>query len=719
MQSDNAAPTSRTRPTLIAAAVHLALLSLVGGHAMAQTAPAPKDGATLQEVKVIGTAETNYAAKTTSSATKTDTLLRDTPQAITVITQEFMRDQAMQNMADVIRYVPGIVTSQGEGNRDAAVFRGSASTADFFIDGVRDDVQYFRDFYNIDSVEALKGSNAMIFGRGGSGGVINRVSKTPQWNSIAGGSLTLGRWNNRRATADLGQAINDKMAFRVNVMAEDSDSFREGVTVRRAGINPTLAIRAGANTSVLLGYEHFRDTREADRGIASQNRRPYDADPSTIMGDLDNSPTWSRVNAFSALLEHDFGNGVTLRNRSRYADYDKFYQNVYASSSVSTTNDTLTLAAYNNATGRSNLFNQTDLMFSVSTGALKHKISTGLELGRQETDNLRMSGKFGFTNAATFPVSAVAGNVNTPVNFARTPTDAVNSGTSSVAAVYLQDQIELGPQWQAIVGLRYDRFSVDFLDKKGAPGTAPTRIKITDTPVSPRVGLVYKPFEAMSLYGSYSVAFQPRAGEQLSSLAASTAAFEPEEFENIELGAKWDVSDELSATAALYRLERSNVVVPTAVAGVSELAPGQTSKGVELGLAGKLTKRWSVMGGFAWQESVYEEKSGSIAAGTPVAQVPKTTLSLWNRYQFTPAWAAGLGLVYRDEMFAGTGAAKTTLPGYTRVDGAVFYQIDAKYKVQANIENLLDKKYYASAHNDNNITPGSPRALRVTLHAKF
>ncbi|MES3020509.1 MAG: TonB-dependent siderophore receptor [Pseudomonadota bacterium] len=729
MQSSKAAPTSRNRPTLLAAAVHVALLSLLGANAMAQSAPAPKEGATLQEVKVIGTAETNYAATTSSSATKTDTLLRDTPQAITVITKEFMRDQAMQNMADVIRYVPGIVTSQGEGNRDAAVFRGSASTGDFFVDGVRDDVQYFRDFYNIDSVEALKGSNAMIFGRGGSGGVINRVSKTPQWNSIAEGSLTLGSWNNRRVTADVGQAINDKMAFRVNTMFEDSDSFREGVTVRRAGINPTLAIRAGANTSVVLGYEHFRDTREADRGISSQNRRPYETDPSTIMGDLDNSPTWARVNAFSALVEHDFGNGVSLRNRSRYADYDKFYQNVYASSFVRP-DDTLNLGAYNAATRRSNLFNQTDLMFSISTGAVKHKFSTGLELGRQETDNLRLTGRFVGQPANTstaFPVSAKAGNVHTALTFKREGTDGFNSGTSTVAALYLQDQIELGRQWQAIVGLRYDRFSVDFLDKRSA---TPTRLKITDTPVSPRVGLVYKPIEAVSVYGSYSVAFQPRAGDQLASLAPTNAAFDPEEFKNLELGAKWDVRPDLALTAAVYQLDRSNVVVTENIGGqsVSFLTPGQQSKGVELGLSGKVAKNWSVMGGFAWQESIYKEKSGNIAAGTPVAQVPKTTLSLWNRYEFTPAWAAGLGVVYRDEIFTSTNAitgtsgvsgGKVTLPAYTRVDAALFYQIDANYKLQANIENLLDKKYYASAHSDTNISPGSPRALRVTLHAKF
>jgi catecholate siderophore receptor len=376
---------SSTHLTPAAAAVRLALAAAMLSSPLAFAQPtSPAEATTLQEVRIVGTAERGYEAKSSSTATKTDTLLRDTPQSITVVTKELMRDQAMQSMADVIRYVPGIVTAQGEGNRDTAVFRGNSSTGDFFIDGIRDDVQYYRDIYNIDSVEALKGSNAMIFGRGGSGGVINRVSKQPEWSTIREGSLTLGSWNNRRATADVGQAINDSVAVRLNAMVENSDSYRNGVKIKRSGINPTVAIRAGANTSVVLGYEHFRDDRTADRGISSFNGAPYQTDASTFFGSAQLSQTWARVDAFTAFIEHDLGNGATLRNRTRYADYDKFYQNVFASSVVSVRNGTpkLNLGGYNNATQRSNLFNQTDLTFSVNTGAVKHKLVTGLEFGR-------------------------------------------------------------------------------------------------------------------------------------------------------------------------------------------------------------------------------------------------------------------------------------------------------------------------------------------------
>ena len=690
---------SPVRLTPIAAAVQLALASVLCSSAYAESG----DEA-LPKVTIVGTSEAGYNVASTSTAMKTDTLLRDTPQAITVISKELIRDQGLQSMTDVVRYVPGMAPSQGEGNRDAAIFRGNNSTSDFYIDGMRDDVQYFRDFYNIDSVEAILGSNAMIFGRGGSGGVINRVSKQPQWNAVRGGSLTLGSWNNRRATVDVGQAINAGMAFRVNAMVEDSESFRDGVGIERAGVNPTLAIRAGADTSVVLGYEHFRDDRTADRGITSQNGRPFQTGVSTFFGNAELSPTWVRVDAFTAVVDHDFGNGMTLRNRSRVAEYDKFYQNVFASGPV-TPAGTVAIGAYNNVTQRTNLFNQTDLAWAVDGGGVRHKLLAGIELGRQETDNLRQTG---YNSAGTTALSVPASDpvYTAPVLFRPSESDASNHGVASVASVYLQDQLEFSPHWQAVLGVRYDRFHVDFRNNR----TGAT-LEQTDSPVSPRVGLIYKPVEDVSIYGSYSIAYVPRAGEQLSSLTASTQAFDPEQFTNLEVGAKWDIRPNLSATAAVYQLDRTNVVIPGLTStDPSRLADGQSTKGLELGLAGKLTSAWSVMGGYAYQDTTGD--------GATPAQVPRHSASLWNRYELTPGWAAGLGVIYRDSIYTTTSNA-VTLPSFTRVDAALFYTLNRNYRVQVNVENLFDKKYYASAHSDSNISPGSPRAVRVALNATF
>ena len=692
-----------TRPTIMALAV---ASSLAASTVFAEEAVQP----VMAEVHIIGTAQGGYREKASVSAMKTDTLLRDTPQAVTVITRQLMDDLAMQSIADAIRYVPGIVTAQGEGNRDTAVFRGNSSTSDFYIDGMRDDVQYYRDFYNIESVEAIKGANAMIFGRGGSGGVINRVSKQADWKPVREAVASIGSYGHKRASVDLGGAVSTDMAVRVNAMAEKSGSYRNGVELERQGINPTMTLRAGKNTSISLGYEHLRDERIADRGVPSLNGRPYNTDVSTFFGNAALSPTATRVNAVTAYIEHDFGNNLVLRNRTRIANYDKFYQNVYANSAVNATTGILEVGAYYDATERTNSFNQTDLTFSLATGGVTHKIAAGVEFGRQKTDNIRRAGVF----AGIKSVSATNPVYTSGVSFP-TPTTS-NDSVANVASVYVQDQIVFSPQWQAVAGLRYDRFSVDFNNRLATSNAA---FKVTDTPLSPRAGLIYKPIEAMSLYASFSRAYVPRAGEQLTSLTPNNRAFDPEKFDNVEAGMKWDVTPVLSASAAIYKLDRSNVVVPGALAGTSVLVDGQTTKGVELELSGQLTPAWSVMGGYAYQDAeLTANQSATIRSGAKLAMVPKHTVSLWNRYNINQQLGAGLGLVYRDSLYTST-SNTVALPSFTRVDGAVYYRLSKQYRLQLNVENLFNKKYWASAHNDNNITPGAPRSVKLSLFASF
>src|SRR5262249_9089803 len=214
-------------------------------------------------------AEAGHHVTVSSSATKTATALRDIPQAITVVTQGLMKEQLMMSMADVMRYVPGVSVHQGENNRDQLILRGNSTSADFFVNGVRDDVQYFRDLYNLDRVEALKGPNAMIFGRGGAGGVVNRVTKDAGFAPLRGISLQGGVFGNRRVTADVDQPLGAKVAFRLNGMFEQSGSFRDFVDLGRYGVTPSLTIVPDDKTTIALRFEHLHDTRVADRGITS------------------------------------------------------------------------------------------------------------------------------------------------------------------------------------------------------------------------------------------------------------------------------------------------------------------------------------------------------------------------------------------------------------------------------------------------------------------
>ena len=238
--------------------------------------------------------------------------------------------------------------------------------------------------------------------------------------------------------------------------------------------------------------------------------------------------------------------------------------------------------------------------------------------------------------------------------------------------------------------------------------------------VSPRVGLVYKPIEPVSIYGSYSLSYLPRAGEQLGSLSVSNQALDPEEFRNYEFGAKWDVVPDFSLTAALYRLDRGNVVVPDPVdPALSLLVDAQRTKGFELGLNGYLTRAWNIAGGYAYQDGVITQSiSATAQAGAVLAQLPKHSLSLWNKYDFTPRVAAAIGLLSRDDVFAATDNT-VVLPAWTRVDVAGFFNVTARVRAQVNIENLFDEDYYLNAHSNTNITPGSPRAVRFALTTRF
>jgi catecholate siderophore receptor len=657
-----------------------------------------------------------YATGAITSATRTTTPLRDVPQAVSVVSSQLMADQRMSSMADVVRYMPGVGMAQGEGNRDTPILRGNSSTSDFFVDGVRDDVQYFRDVYNVERVEALKGPNAMIFGRGGVGGVINRVTRQADWGREREASIQFGSWNNRRLTADFGTGLDQRASLRVTGLYENSASYRAEVGLERYGINPTAAFRLGPNTTVRASYELFHDERTADRGVSSLNGRPLDVDPSTFFGDPDRSRARATVNLIASTVEHRFGPQATLRNRISYGDYDKFYQNIFPGA-VNAATSAVAISGYNNATTRRNLFNQTDLVVAARTGRVGHTLLVGTEFGRQATDNLRNTAYFPSLgpNATTVTTPLSSPIVSLPATFRQNATDADNDGLATIAAIYAQDQIALSSRVEAVLGLRIDRFQARVTNNRTA-----STFTSDDRLLSPRVGLVYHPATAVSLYGSYSLSYLPRAGEQLASLSLTNQALDPEEFTNYEVGAKWDLLPALAFTAAVYRLDRGNVVIadpadPTR----SLLVDAQRTKGLELELNGSITRAWSLVGGYAYQDGeITRSISATAQAGATLGQLPKHSFSLWNKCAFTPRLAAGLGLVHRGDAFVATDNT-VVLPAWTRVDAAVFYQLRPAVRLQINVENLFDETYFPNAHTNTNITPGSPRALRVALTTRF
>jgi len=652
-----------------------------------------------------------YLTQSLSSATKTLTPLRDIPQSITVVTKEQIRDQAMASIADVVNYVPGIMSHQGENNRDQLVIRGNSTSADFFLNGVRDDVQYYRDLYSVDRVEALKGPNAMIFGRGGGGGVINRVTKQAGFTPLREIALQGGSFGNKRFTADFDQPFGNKVAFRINGLYENSSSFRKFVNLERYGISPTITIAPGPQTRITVGYEHFYDRRVADRGIPSFQGRPADTPISTFFGNPDDSHVRAGVNLASATIHHEAGR-FNIQNRTLFGDYDRYYQN-YVPGAVTADKTRVAISAYNNATKRRNTFNQTDLVAGFSTGFIRHTLLVGTEVGRQLTDNFRNTGFFNNT-ATTFLSTFENPTVSIRITFRPSATDANNHLKTNLGAAYAQDQIELSPRVQVITGVRFDYFDLHFHNNRN--GESLRRI---DRLVSPRVGVVFKPVEPLSIYGNYSVSYLPSSGDQFSSLTTITQQLKPEKFNNYELGAKWDILHSLSLTMAVYRLNRTNTRAtdpndPTRIVQTGS----QRTNGYEIGLNGSITRGWEIAGGYAYQDAFISSATTAARAGAQVAQVPHHTFSLWNSYQIFPRLGAGVGVIHRSDMYAAVDNA-VILPGYSRADVAVYYALTEKWRLQGNLENLFDRKYFINADGNNNISPGRPRGMRVGLTARF
>ena len=653
----------------------------------------------------------SYRLPTISSATKTLTPLRDVPQSVTVVTQEQIKDQSMASLGDVVRYVPGVTAHQGENNRDQIIFRGNSSSADFFLNGVRDDVQYYRDLYNLERVEVLRGPNAMIFGRGGGGGVINRVTKEAGFTPLREITLQGGSFGKKRFAADFDQPFNDKLALRLNAVYENSDSFRKYVNLERYGFTPTLTFTPSAQTKMTLGYEYFHDTRTADRGISSFQGKPLDIDISTFFGNPNNSHVRAGVNIGTINIEHQVAR-LMIRNRTQIGDYDKFYQN-YVPGVVTADKAQATLTAYNNATHRRNLFNQTDLTYSLLTGRIRHTLLGGVEVGRQLTDNFRNTGFFNNT-ATSILVPLANPTINTPVTFRQNTTDANNHLQALVAATYFQDQIELSRYVQVIAGVRFDHFSLQYHNQRNGD-----TLRRVDNLASPRAGIIFKPITQVSIYGNYSVSYLPSSGDQFSSLTTITQQVKPEKFSNYEFGIKWDINRFLSLTTAAFQLNRTNTRAtdpndPTRIIQTGS----QRTNGYEIGLNGTITHAWRIAGGYSYQDAFITSTTTAARAGAQVGQVPHHNFSLWNNYQIIPRLGVGLGVIHRADMF--TAVDNTViLPGYTKADAAVFISITERIRLQANVENLFNQKYYLNTDSNTNISPGSSRAIRIGLIARF
>ncbi len=677
-------------------------------------------------------------------ATKINTPLVNIPQSLSVVTREFITDTSFQNLTDITRYVPGVDVHQGEGNRDELIIRGVDSSANFFVNGFRDDVQIFRDLYNAQSVEVLKGPSAITFGRGVGGGLVNRTLKEADGQRIYEATTQTGSYVDRRLTLDAGQAVTETFAARLNAMYEKSDAFRQYGWLERYGINPTVTMKVGDATKIRLSYEDFHDERTADRGNPSQglnfvppsSTRLYPAFPFAPNGDLTaffGSPNLNTARAsvqtLMAFIDHDFENGLTMKNGTYFADYRKFYQNVYPgngplSGAVNPTDTAFNRAAYNHTTNRDNTFNDTDLIYKGDTGAISHTIGFGTQIGRQYGIDVRNTGLFP-NRTSTEVDNPFAPTYSGPIYFIHqypgaffpgvTTADSNSKYALNTQSAYARDTIEI-TRWLQLIGAgRYDRFDLSALDLNTLTSRARVRpLRVTAGRCDHKACRKY--VDLLCLHGVVPAGIR----RPFSALTDGTVILAPQKFVNKEIGAKWNILPKLLFSAAVYKLVRTNIPLPDPNnPGFFIVSGSNTIHGLETELKGYLTDKWQSWLGYAYTDArVSGDTSATIQAGNRIQLVPFHQFSWWNKYQITLVWAASIGVIYFSDLF--TSSDDTVyLPGFVRVDAGLYATLNKTWQAQVTVENLFNKGYWASADGNNNISPGQSRTIRLKATARF
>jgi len=658
------------------------------------------------------------------NALRTPTPIIDVPQSLTIVTGEEFRARGFDSIGDIIDYTPGVNNSQGEGHRDAIVFRGVRSTADFFIDGVRDDVWYYRPLYNLEQVEILRGPNALLFGRGGTGGLLNRVTK----KGVVGDDFTTARtsidsFGGYALEFDGNVSAGDRAAVRLNAMYEVLDNHRDFFDGERIGFNPTARFELSERSVLDLSYEYMDHERFIDRGIPTgSDGRPVEAFEDIVFADPELNTSTLEAHLFRAALQHEFSDLLKGNLSVFYGDYDKLYQNFYASGYDQANNPgVVELDGYVDTTDRQNLILSGNLIGGFFTGNIEHTLIAGAEYIDTSSDQDRFNAFWDTTQDdnelfdITRPLNLINGR---GINASGQPT--ANSFTTDinddtrvgieVFSAYIQDEIQINDHLDLIVGARFDSFDIDVFNVP-----ANERRSRKDEEISPRGGLIFKPFEDISFYASYSESFEPRSGEQFDNINGERDQLDPNTFTNLEAGVKWDFGQGLSFTAALFEIEQSSPQVADDNPETLDVIDSEIT-GFEAQLKGRINDRWVISAGYSYLDGEQVDRQGD--TGLRPRELPENTFSIWNNFRVTDRFGFGVGLTYQDESFIDN-SNTAVLPSYTRFDAAAYYDISDMLRLQLNLENLTDELYFPNSHSTHQATVGAPLNARLTADWRF
>lgn len=647
---------------------------------------------------------------TNANVAKIAAPLRDIPQSINVVPAELLLDQRALSLQDTLKNIPGIGLGSGDGQRDQVFIRGFTAIADQFVDGFRDDGLYFRDLSNVDRVEVIKGPAAVLYGRGSSGGLINRVTRKPDVD-VRSITFTAGSFSTYRGEFDAGMIDRGSgVGARITGAVEDDDSFRDQQFLKRVALAPSLLLGAGRDTSILVQADYLKDRRLTDFGIPAIDGRPVDVPRSAYYGAAnprDADVSRAEVLSQTVSLTHRFSDRLSFRNGFRHYRYTLDRRNTNPTA-VDPVARTVTLSHGGIDRDEDGWSNQAELTQKLDLAGTHHTLLYGWEQARQVKQAVTIASRVVAVTPIMAPLLPVVDNGTF------TTASASNVNRFSTTGLYVQDLVDFGHGFKALVGARRDRFRQRTTQRiAGQPNLART-----DKNWSPRAGLVFQPDDAQSYYLSWSRSFQP-SGETFA-LAASNADIAPEQTTNKEVGAKYNLFDNrLSLQAAAFLLRRTGIkgtdpatqrVIPVGT---------QRTRGVELTASLDLLAGFRAIAGYSYLDGRVTKSATPAFVGKRSTLTPKHQANAFLTKTLDKHFGIGGGMNYVGERWADP-ANTTILPRYVTAD-ALAWGTFGPMRLQLNVNNLTNKKYIISGHGTSPLlnVPGAPRTVLGTARLSF
>ncbi len=652
------------------------------------------------------------------SSTKYTEPLLDTPQTINVISKEVMEEQGATTLRDVLKNVPGLTITAGEGGNPAGdnlTLRGFSARNDIFVDGVRDLSPQSRDPFNLEQVEVVKGPGSVYTGRGSTGGSINLLNKTPGLKRSFGGTLDFGTDRTRRATADINVPIGDSIAFRLNLLGHHSGvAGRDVVKFERWGVAPSLTFGLGKPTRATVSYYKLKQDNISDYGIpwvpVTNNAlvefrdRPAPVPRDTFYGLRNRDFEKLNSDLVTLRFEHDFNDGLSLRNQLRFSNSSR--DSIATPPRFANNNSTAINREMRSWQTEDKAWdNQTDFIARFSTGKVEHALVTGINITRENnTRKTRTASNMLTTLLSPNPDDVFTGPITT--------SSIIGDVTANSQALYLFDTAKLGEKWELNGGLRWDRFDADGITTTGVP------VSRVDRMLSVRGGVVFKPLPQGAIYGSYGTSLNPSL-EGLSYNTANTV-IDPEKTYTVEAGSKWGFfSGRVLLSGAIFRVEKLNARTPGVLPGdpPQVLEGKQRVDGAELSVEGNLTKAWQILAGYTLLDTATRDSNNAAEIGKELVNTPRNSFNVWSTYSLRSGFHFGGGARFVDRRFGNTINTRF-VDAYWTFDAMASYPISKHVDLKLNLYNLTDK-FYFDRIGGGHIVPGPGRVAMLSTSFRF